>query len=59
MDILEILANSASILSLIISIYALNKVNQIEKKTSVGGNVKFSAKGNQSQQALGDITNTK
>lgn len=60
MTTFEIIAGSASIISLGISIYALTKVNQIKNKMinkNKIDNVTMKAKGEKSQQAIGNITN--
>ena len=60
MTTFEIIAGSSSIISLGISIYALTKVNQIKNKMinrNKIDNVTMKAKGDKSQQAIGNITN--
>jgi len=56
MEIFEIITGSASILSLIMSLFALNKINKIEAKNIVG-EVKMKAKGRNLQQAGETIIN--
>jgi len=56
MSTFEIIISSTSILSLIISLFALNKVNKISNNNKIG-KMKMSAKGDNSQQAVGSITN--
>ncbi|MEL7119225.1 MAG: hypothetical protein AAFO07_07290 [Bacteroidota bacterium] len=57
LNLFNIIAGMASIISLLISIFALNKVSKIERKSKIGGNVSFKSKGDNSQQAIGDINN--
>jgi len=59
LDVFNVIAGAASIISLLISCFAINKVSNLERKINIGGNVEFKSKGKNSQQAMGDITNKK
>jgi hypothetical protein len=57
LNLFNVIAGMASIISLLISIFALNKVSRIERKSKIKGDVSFKSKGDYSQQSMGDINN--